>query len=215
MPAKSPYHLVAWSAGPLMISGVRASSIEDRVDLVDDREVVAALDELVLGPRHVVAQVVEAELVVRAVGDVARRTARGAPSGVILARMHADLEAEEAVHAAHQLGVALGEVVVDRDDVHALAGERVEVRRQRCRPGSCPHRSSSRRCCRGAGRRRPSSGRRSAAGRGCAWRPRGPSRTPREQVVEALAVGAARPGTRRSAPAARRRTSRRSPPRWR
>ena len=44
---------------------------EDRVDLVDDREVVAALDELVLGPRHVVAQVVEAELVVRAVRDVA------------------------------------------------------------------------------------------------------------------------------------------------
>ena len=34
------------------------------------------------------------------------------------------------VDAAHQLGLVLGEVVVDRDDVHALAGERVEVRRQ-------------------------------------------------------------------------------------
>ena len=45
--------------------------------------------------------------------------------------MHADLEAEEAVDAAHPLGVALGQVVVDRDDVHALAGERVEVGRQR------------------------------------------------------------------------------------
>lgn len=44
---------------------------EDGVDLVDDGEVVAALDELVLGPRHVVAQVVETELVVRAVRDVA------------------------------------------------------------------------------------------------------------------------------------------------
>ena len=33
--------------------------------------------------------------------------------------------------AAHPLGVALGEVVVDRDDVDAVAGERVEVRRQR------------------------------------------------------------------------------------
>ena len=34
------------------------------------------------------------------------------------------------MHAAHQLGLVLGEVVVDRDDVHALAGERVEVARQ-------------------------------------------------------------------------------------
>ena len=32
---------------------------------------------------------------------------------------------------AHPVGVALREVVVDRDDVHALAGERVQVGRQR------------------------------------------------------------------------------------
>ena len=32
---------------------------------------------------------------------------------------------------AHPLGVALGEVVVDGDDVHALAGERVEIDGQR------------------------------------------------------------------------------------
>ena len=45
----------------------------------------------------------------------------------MLGQDHADLEAEEAVHPAHPLGVALGQVVVDRDDVHALAGQRVEV----------------------------------------------------------------------------------------
>ena len=43
---------------------------------------------------------------------------------------HAHLEAEEAVHPAHPLGVALGQVVVDRDDVHALAGQGVEVGRE-------------------------------------------------------------------------------------
>ena len=43
---------------------------EDRVDLVDDREEVAALGLLLRRAGHVVAQVVEAELVVRAVGDV-------------------------------------------------------------------------------------------------------------------------------------------------
>jgi len=43
----------------------------------------------------------------------------------------ADLETEEAVHTTHPLRVALGEVVVDRDDVNALLGDRVEVRGQR------------------------------------------------------------------------------------
>ena len=99
---------------------------QDRVGLVDDGEVVAALHEVGLLPRHVVAQVVEAELVVRAVGDV---------GGVLLAphrgrhlgEDHADREAEEPVDAAHVLRVALGQVVVDRDQVHAVAGDRVEV----------------------------------------------------------------------------------------
>nr|BFE76379.1 hypothetical protein GCM10020092_096800 [Actinoplanes digitatis] len=40
---------------------------------------------------------------------------------------HADAQAEEDVHPADPLGVALREVVVDRDDVHAVAAERVEV----------------------------------------------------------------------------------------
>ncbi|CAM5550709.1 hypothetical protein STENM327S_03571 [Streptomyces tendae] len=107
---------------------------EDGVDLVDDGEVVAALDELVLGPRHVVAQVVETELVVRAVGDVA---------GVHLAALGrrlvgedaADVQTQELVDAAHHLGVALGQVVLDRDDVHALAGQGVEIGGQRADEG--------------------------------------------------------------------------------
>ena len=103
---------------------------QDRVGLVDDGVVVAALHALLDRPRHVVAQVVEAELVVRAVRDV----------GVVLLAAHvgphvrqdaADLEAEEAVDPAHPLRVALGQVVVDGDDVHALARQRVEVGRQR------------------------------------------------------------------------------------
>ena len=45
---------------------------QDRVDLVHDRERVAALDGLVEGDRHVVPQVVEPELGVRPVRDVRR-----------------------------------------------------------------------------------------------------------------------------------------------
>ena len=39
----------------------------------------------------------------------------------------AHVEAEETVDPAHVLGVALGQVVVDRDQVHAVAGQRVQV----------------------------------------------------------------------------------------
>ena len=54
-----------------MISGVRASSIRIEVHLVDDGVGMPALHHLVRAHLHVVAQVVEAQLVVGAVGDVA------------------------------------------------------------------------------------------------------------------------------------------------
>jgi len=103
---------------------------QDRVDLVDDRVVQPALEALRDLGRHVVAQVIEAEFVVGAVGDV------GLVGRLLIRRIHlrhdhAHREAEEAVDAAHPLGVALGEVIVDGDDVNALALERVQVGRQR------------------------------------------------------------------------------------
>ena len=112
-----------------MIRGGPGLVDQDRVDLVDDRVGVTALDHVGDRPGHVVAQVVEPELVVRAVGDVA---------GVLLApllRRHvgqdaADGQPQEAVHPAHQLGLVLGQVVVHRDHVHPPAGERVEIGRR-------------------------------------------------------------------------------------
>ena len=117
------------SAGPEMMSGVRASSMR----MLSTSSTIAkcgragrsATVEL-----HVVAQVVEAELVVRAVGDVAR--VGDLPLGVVQVVLDdADRHAEEAVDAAHPFRVAARQVVVDRDDVHALARERVQVGRQR------------------------------------------------------------------------------------
>ena len=102
---------------------------EDGVHLVDDDEGVPALHELVFKDCHVVAQVVEAHLVVRAVGDI-RGVGLAALFAIEVVDDQSDGEAEEAVDLAHPLAVALGEVIVDRDDVHALARERVEVRRE-------------------------------------------------------------------------------------
>ncbi len=103
---------------------------QDRVDLVHDGEDVPALDHVLHAVLHVVAQIVEAELVVGAVGDVA---VVGLLALLVVEAVHddADREAEEIVDLAHPLGVALGQVVVDGDDVDAAPGQRVEIDRQR------------------------------------------------------------------------------------
>ena len=44
---------------------------------------------------------------------------------------HADGQAEKAVEPAHPFRIALGQIVVDRDHVHAAPAERVEIYRKR------------------------------------------------------------------------------------
>ena len=91
---------------------------------------VAVLHHLLGGLGHaVVAQVVEAELAVGAVGDVAEvlLAALGGVHGVLDA---AHGEAEVLVEVAHPGRVAAGEVVVHRDELHVLPGESVEVERE-------------------------------------------------------------------------------------
>jgi len=90
---------------------------QDGVNFVDDGVVMATLHAILQIELHVVAQVVEAELVVRTVGDV------GGVGGTALFVVevmhdHADGQAEEAVELAHPFRVALGQVVVDCDHVH-------------------------------------------------------------------------------------------------
>ncbi len=102
---------------------------EDRVDFIDDRIVVATLHHLGAVVFHVIAQIIEAELVIRRVGDVA---GIGLAALVVVQTVHDDAgrQPEEAVEPAHRGRVALGEIVVDGDDMHALAGECVEVDRK-------------------------------------------------------------------------------------
>ena len=135
-----------------MISGSSRLVDQDVVDLVDDRVEVPALDAAGEVDHEVVAQVVEAELVVRPVRDVGgvRLGPRDRPQvaqplvggrevrveqegAVVLDRP--DAHAEPMEHRADPLRVALGEVVVDGHDVHAASDEGVEIGRQRADEG--------------------------------------------------------------------------------
>ena len=158
---------------------------QDGVDFVDDRIGMPALDHILQPVLHVVAQIIEAEFVVGAVGDV---VGIGLLALLVVHAMDDDAcgQAEEAVDLAHPLAVALGEIVVDGDDMHAASGECIEIDRQASQPASCLRRFSFRRCCLHAGSCRRSAARRNAAGRACAWRLRARSRKPAPRMSSSV-----------------------------
>ena len=91
---------------------------------------MTALYHLLAVGDHVVPQIVKAQFVVGAVGDIAG-IGRAAGRAVHLMGDEADAQTEEPVELAHPLGVAPSQIVVDRDHMDAVAGQRVEVDRQR------------------------------------------------------------------------------------
>ncbi|MCG3775497.1 MAG: hypothetical protein JW395_2337 [Nitrospira sp.] len=120
---------------------------EDTVDFVHDGEVQLALHALgQIGDNQVVAQVVKAIFIVRPVGDVGAigfGPRAGAERleplvGGLIGRIEekggivlndADRKSQRVVEHAHPLRIALGKVVVHRDEVHALPFERIQIDR--------------------------------------------------------------------------------------
>ena len=103
---------------------------KDGVDLVDNSEIVLALDVILQPEFHIVAQVIETEFVVGSVSDI------GAVSGFALHVIEvvndgADRQTKERVKPAHPLRIALRQIIVDRNDVYAIPAEPVQITRQR------------------------------------------------------------------------------------
>ena len=99
---------------------------QDGVHLVHDGVGVAALHHVGLVGHHVVAQVVKAELIVGAVGDIG---IVGGPAGVAVHALYdqANGQPQPAVELAHPLAVALCQIVVDGNDVHPFTGQGVQI----------------------------------------------------------------------------------------
>ena len=102
---------------------------QDGVHLVHDGEAVAPLDLLILIDGHVVPQVIKAHLIVGAVGNVGGIGGLALLLGQVVDDQ-AHGQAHEAVDLAHPLAVALGQIVVDGDDMDAVSGQGVEIGRQ-------------------------------------------------------------------------------------
>ena len=91
---------------------------QNGVHLVHDGVVVPTLHAILQVELHVVAQVIEAEFVVSAVGYVGG-VGFAALLVVEIVDDYADAQAQKTVELAHPFGVALGQVVVDCDHVYA------------------------------------------------------------------------------------------------
>ena len=117
-------------ARPEMISGVRASSIRIESTSSTIAKLMVALNAVREVELHVVAQIIEAELVVGSVGDV------GAIRLLAFADRpdragYADRQSEKLVEPAHPFRVASGQVIVDGNDVDAFAFKRIQIGGQR------------------------------------------------------------------------------------
>ncbi len=102
---------------------------QDRIHLIDDRIVERPLDHRRAFIFHIVAQIVEAQLIVGRIGDVG--TIGGAT--LILADVrHDDAggQPQETIDLPHPFAVAGRQIIVDGYDMDALALQRVEIGRQ-------------------------------------------------------------------------------------
>ena len=114
---------------------------QDGVNFIDNGKCVAPLGHLLERILHIVAQIIEAELIIGAVGDV------GGIGGLALRVAQALLDdprghAEETVNGAHPLRVARRQIIVDCDNVNALSSQGIQIDRQgghQCFALTCAH----------------------------------------------------------------------------
>ena len=130
--------LLIFLLGPLHLAGndQRCAGFidQDRINLVDHAVLKFTLNNFADVCGHVVPQVVEAQLGVGGVGDVAVVVAPA------FLRTHVLLDqtnrkAEEAMHLTHPFRITAGEVVVDGDHMDTTTGEGIEVAGQRGHKG--------------------------------------------------------------------------------
>ena len=92
-----------------------------------------ALDHLLDRGFHIVAEIIESELVVCAVCYVAGILSFSFVTGTVHVRLYrAYRQPESLIDRPHPLGVPLGQGIVDRDDMDLSSGQMHEVCRQGC-----------------------------------------------------------------------------------
>ena len=102
---------------------------QDTVDLVHDGKVELTLDQRFTVELHIVSQIIEAEFIIRPVGDV---RSIGSLPFIVVQSVHdgPDGQSQELVDMSHPLGVAPCQIIVDGNDMHAFSRQCVQISRQ-------------------------------------------------------------------------------------
>ena len=108
---------------------------QDRVDLVDNGIVVSPLNQFRHTGSHVIAQVVETELVIGTEGNVGHISLTAGVRVRLVLIDAVDAKTMELVQRPHPLRVTLSQVVVHRNNVYAVTGKRVQENRQSSHQG--------------------------------------------------------------------------------
>ena len=104
---------------------------QNGIHFVDNGKAQSSGHTLFQRKRHIVAQVIKTELVIRTVDNIC--VVSGAFFLWRLTRAdHAEGDTEEVVERPHPVGVAMGQVIIYRNQVDTITAERVEVGRQCC-----------------------------------------------------------------------------------
>ena len=103
---------------------------QDGVHLIDDGIVQTAQNQLILVDCHVITQIIKAQLVVGHIGDIA---AIGLLSllGAHAIQNNAYRQSHEGIDLSHPLRVTLRQIVIDSNNVNALAFQCIQINRQR------------------------------------------------------------------------------------
>ena len=107
---------------------------QDGVHLIHDGKIVSALYLVLFINDHVITQVIKAQLIVGAVCNVAVVCF---PALVIVQPVQdaANGQPHKTMHLAHFLGLGLCQIVIDCNDMNALAGQRIQIRCNACHQG--------------------------------------------------------------------------------
>ena len=101
---------------------------QNRIHLIDDGKIQLALHFVVQSKCHVVAQVIESEFIVGAIGN------RALISRLLLLRAlpgrdNADAQTKKFVDRAHPVRITIRKIIIHRDNMHTSPGKAIQVGR--------------------------------------------------------------------------------------
>ena len=107
---------------------------QDGIDLINNRKMVPALDHVLDTEFQIVAQIIKAEFVIRAIGDVSTISLA---TFVIcqIAGNASNAHPQTLIDTPHPAGVARRQIVIDGNNMYSLAVQRVQKDSKRCDKG--------------------------------------------------------------------------------